>query len=162
MKYIKLISPQKILKLLSTWPPFLAAGIKIKEVNQEVNMVKVEMNQRFYNTNYVGTHFGGSLYSMCDPFYMFILLHHLGKDHVVWDKSAHIDFLRPGQGRVWAEFNIPLNIIEDIKNSALEHFKVEPVFETYVYNNKNEPIAKVTKTLYVRRKDAKTRFKKSS
>ena len=158
MVFINYISPRFIFKLISFWPPYLAAGVSVKEINYTVNSVKVQMKQRFYNTNYVGTHFGGSLYSMCDPHFMFILLHHLKQDHIVWDKAANIDFIKPGKGKVWVEFKIELEEIEKIKKLALENFKVEPVFEALIYNEKNEVVAKVTKTLYVRRKDAKDRF----
>ena len=40
----------------------------------------VEMKLRIWNQNYVGTHYGGSLYSMADPFYMLMLMHNLGRD----------------------------------------------------------------------------------
>src|SRR5260370_9238958 len=43
---------------------------------------------RFWNANYVGTHFGGSLFAMTDAFYM--LMHHLGRDYPVWDNAATI------------------------------------------------------------------------
>ena len=32
------------------------------------------MKLRFPNGNYVGTHFGGSLFALTDPFYMLILI----------------------------------------------------------------------------------------
>ena len=38
------------------------------------------MPLKWYNRNYVGTQFGGSLYSMTDPWYMLMLLNVLGKD----------------------------------------------------------------------------------
>ena len=41
------------------------------------------MPLRFYKCNYVGTHFGGSLYSTCDPFYMLMLINILGPDYIV-------------------------------------------------------------------------------
>jgi acyl-coenzyme A thioesterase PaaI-like protein len=160
MKMINFIKPNSILKLMSWWPPFLAAGIKIKSVNANVDTIEVEMNLSFYNTNYVGSHFGGSLYAMCDPFFMFILLHHLGKDHIVWDKAAGIDFIRPGKGKVRATFHIPLQKIEDLKERALKEFKLEPIFDVEVLNSQDEVVAKIKKTLYIRRKDAKTRFSK--
>jgi hypothetical protein len=59
-----------------------------------------------YNRNYVGTQFGGSLYSMVDPFYMLMLMENLGRDYIVWDKAASIDFISPGKGPVYAEFHV--------------------------------------------------------
>jgi hypothetical protein len=77
------------------------------------------MKMRWYNRNYVKTHFGGSLYAMTDPFFMLMLIHILGKEFVVWDKAAHIDFIKPSQGTVTARFLITGEQIEDIiKNTS--------------------------------------------
>ncbi len=40
--------------------------------------------------------------SMCDPFFMLMLMTRLGPGYVVWDKSASIEFVRPGRGTVTA------------------------------------------------------------
>jgi acyl-coenzyme A thioesterase PaaI-like protein len=149
---IKFISTKTVLKIISFWPPFLASGISVKSVNDDFTEVTVKMVQRFYNTNYVGTHFGGSLYSMCDPFYMFILLHHLHTDHIVWDKAAKVDFIKPGKGTVTAKFSISFADIEKIKSDAKSSYSVKPEFTTTVIDSSGEVVAKVVKTLYVRRK----------
>lgn len=153
------LTPKSVMKIISFWPPYLAAGVSVDYVNDDTTIIDVSMKQRFYNTNYMGTHFGGSLYSMCDPFYMFILIQHLNKEHIVWDKAASIEFIKPGRGRVKARFEIDHKRIAEVKAQALESFKIHPVFETYVYDADGEKVAKISKTLYVRRKDAKERFK---
>lgn len=156
------MSPTLALKAMRFWAPFLGAGISVSRVNKEFTEVIVQMKQRLYNTNYVGVHFGGSLYSMCDPFFMFILLHHLRSEHIVWDKGATIEFIKPGKGRLTATFQISLEEIEKIKKQALEKFKVEPEYYVEVKDKDGEVIARIKKILYVRRKDAKTRFQKLS
>ena len=64
----------------------------------------VEMKLRFWNANYVGTHFGGPLFAMTDPFYMLMLMATLGCDYIVWDKSASIRYRKAREGTVRAEF----------------------------------------------------------
>ena len=76
------------------------------------------MKLRWWNRNYVGTQFGGSLYSMCDPFFMLILVEALGPRYVVWDKAATIRFRRPGRGTVHATFHIPQERIDEIRAAA--------------------------------------------
>jgi len=84
--------PKKILfRILQFYPPFLGAGIKVK-VSKDVKTVDVSMKLTFWNRNYVGTHFGGSLYAMCDPFFFFLLMENLGMKYIVWDKGASISF----------------------------------------------------------------------
>jgi len=64
------------------------------------------MRLRWWNANYVGTHYGGSLYSMADPFFMVMLIENLGKDYIVWDKAATIRFKKPGRGKMSAGFRL--------------------------------------------------------
>lgn len=110
------------------------------------------MRLRRWNANYVGTHFGGSLYAMCDPFFMLILIEQLGREYVVWDKAATIRFRRPGTGTVRATFHIPEERIAEIRAAAGRDGKVEPTFRVDVINEKGEVVADVEKLVYVRRK----------
>lgn len=123
-------------------------------LNNDLSAVRVTMRLSIFNRNIVGVHFGGSLYSMCDPFYMVILMVKLGPDYIVWDKSASIRFRRPGRGTVSATFEIPDTQIADIKFKADNHEKVEPQFTVKVLDDAGETVAEVTKILSVRRKPA--------
>ena len=75
---------------MNVWPPFAGAGIRVVRLDADWRAIDVEMKLRFWNSNYVGTHYGGSLYSMTDPFYMLMLIENLGREYVVWDKAATI------------------------------------------------------------------------
>jgi hypothetical protein len=112
------------------------------------------MKLRWWNRNYVGTHFGGSLYTMCDPFFMLILLQQLGPDFVVWDKAATIRFRRPGRSRVHARIHIPADRIEEIRQQALRDGVVEPTFQTEVLDGQDKVVAQIDKLLYVKWKGA--------
>jgi len=72
------------------WPPFLGAGIRVKGFADDFRDVVVELKLGRLNRNYVGTHFGGSLYAMCDAFYMIMLMHNLGGDYLGWDKTLYV------------------------------------------------------------------------
>src|SRR5262249_42185897 len=106
---------KRLQRLLRFYPPFLGAGIRISHVSEDMRTIEVRMPLHFWNRNYVGTHFGGSLYAMCDPFFMLILINHLGPDYVVWDKSAAIRFKKPGSGTMKAVFHVPPERIEEIR-----------------------------------------------
>lgn len=111
---------------------------------------EVEMPLVLSNTNYVGTHFGGSLYSMCDPFFMFLLIENLGSDYIVWDKSATIHFLKPGKGTVKAKFHIPPEEIEHVREIVKEKRKTTRNYTADVYDFDGTHVAKVEKELYIR------------
>ena len=140
---------------MNLWPPFLGAGIRVVHVSPHLNRIDVEMKLRKWNQNYVGTQFGGSLYAMCDPFYMLILMERLGREYIVWDKAATIRFKKPGRGKVKAIFEIDEKTVDDIRLQANQSYKVEPVFTAKVCDESGEVIAEVEKVLYIRRKDRK-------
>lgn len=146
---------QKILRrLVNLYPPFLGAGIRIK-FDERNKRIKVSMPLKWYNKNYVNVHFGGSLYMMCDPFFMLLLMDELGEDYIVWDKSASIDFIKPGKGTVFAEFFIPDERISEIRERLLTEEKIFPEFEVDIRDEKNDVIAKVKKIIYIRKKKSK-------
>jgi acyl-coenzyme A thioesterase PaaI-like protein len=140
-------------RFVNLYPPLLGAGIRARRADKAT--VHVEMKLTFLNSNAVGTHFGGSLYAMCDPWYMLILMRLLGEDYIVWDKSASIRFLRPGRGKVTATFHIPQSRVDAIRAAADTGGKVEPVFTVEVQDDEGKAVARVEKLLYVRRKDKK-------
>lgn len=142
-------SKRWLIRLLNLYPPYLGAGVRVR-VTPDFRTFDVRMKLRWWNRNYVGTQFGGSLYTMCDPFYMLILLDALGRGYVVWDKAATIRFRRPGTGTVHAAFHIPEERIREIREAADRGEKVEPVFTVEVRDGQGEVIAEVEKLLYVR------------
>jgi acyl-coenzyme A thioesterase PaaI-like protein len=105
---------------INLWPPFLGAGIRVKRIAPDMKAVDVEMKLRWWNANYVGTHFGGSLFAMTDAFYMLMLMTQLGRDYIVWDKAATIRYKKPGRGKVRAEFRLSDAQIEDIREEPAE------------------------------------------
>ena len=139
-------------KLINWYPPLLGAGIHVLHRQSDAYTIKVKMPLTRFNLNAVGVHFGGSLYAMCDPFFMLILMQHLGRDYIVWDKAAAIQFVKPGKGTVYATFHISPQTIAAIKAQADAGDKLEPIFNVDVVDGAGEVIAKIEKRLYVRKK----------
>ena len=138
--------------LMNFWPPFLGAGIRVKRLTPDWKQVEVEMKLRRWNRNFVGTHYGGSLYSMTDPFYMLMLIENLGRGYVVWDKSASIRFRRPGTGVVFAKFRLSNDQIAEIREALNSQEKVERTFQVEVTDAAGTVIAEVQKLVHVRKK----------
>ena len=141
--------------LINLWPPFLGAGIRVRRLSSDWTEIYVEMKLRWWNRNYVGTHYGGSLYSMADPFFMVMLIENLGKDYIVWDKSASIRFKKPGRGTVSAIFRLSEPEIREIKQAlnTQEKEKIERVFTVEVKDESGSVIAQIEKLLHIRKKD---------
>jgi len=143
---------KKYLKLVNYWPPYLGAGIKIKEVNKDRTRFLISLRLTQRNKNLFGTQFGGSLYAMTDPFYAFILVLNLGEEYIVWDKSAHIEFVKPGRSKVFAEIQISNERLEEIKTEISNIGKSTYTFKTEITDKDQNVIAIVSKEVYIRKK----------
>jgi len=137
---------------MNLWPPYLATGIHVTDLSDDYRYARVELRMRPWNRNYVGTHFGGSLFAMTDPFWMLLVLHNLGGDHLVWDQAGSIDFVRPGQGLVHAEFRLDPAVVEQLRTATADGSKALHWFDTEVRDSGGEVVARVRKQLYVRLK----------
>ncbi len=139
-------------KLLNLYPPFLGAGIRVKEVSADKTRFVAEMKLRWYNKNAAGTHFGGSLYSMCDPFFIMIIHAYFGDDYIFWDKSGSINYRIPARGTVKAVFEITKDKLAEMKQQVDENGKMSFRFHTKITDKNNRTVAEVEKEIYVRRK----------
>jgi hypothetical protein len=143
-----------LLRVLSLYPPYLGAGVRVRRIPGDPPGFESSLKLRFWNGNYFGTHFGGSLYTMCDPFFVLILASELGPEYVVWDKSATIRFRRPGRGTVRARFEIARSRVDEIRDAADAGERLEPIFVAEVRDEAGVLVAEVEKVLSVRRREA--------
>lgn len=144
-------------RLLNLWPPFLFTGIHVAAVSADFRHARVELRMRPWNRNYVGTHFGGSLFAMIDPFWMLLTMKSLGGDYIVWDKAGAIEFLKPGRGTVHACFDLDPAVLEEFRSATEDGTRSLRWFKTDVVNTDGEVVAKIRKQLYVRRKRTSSR-----
>lgn len=142
-------------RMLNLYPPYLGAGIRIANIDNNYRFLRVEMKLSWFNRNYVRTHFGGSLYSMTDPFYMLLLMKNLGNDFIVWDLKAEIEYLRPGKGIVGADFQLTPEMLENIRKHTKDGNKYCPSYTIEVRDEAGETVALVKKTIYIRKKPAR-------
>lgn len=146
---------RKFIRFWNVWPPFLFSGIKILKMSPDFKQVRVKLKLRWWNANFVGTQYGGLLYSLADPFYMLMLIENLGPDYVVWDKSATIKFVKPGRSDVLADFELEDKDIETIKKEVEESGKTLWKKSVKIVDLNNELIAEVEKTIYIKKKEVK-------
>lgn len=137
---------------LNLYPPYIGAGIRVQHITPDCRQARVKMALRWYNRNFVGTQFGGSLYSMVDPFYMLLLMPLLGDDYIVWDKAARIDFVSPGKGPVYADFRIDEPLLTEIRDKTAAGDKYLPELHVEIRDGAGTLVATAHKTLYIRLK----------
>ncbi|MCH8531012.1 MAG: DUF4442 domain-containing protein [Saccharospirillum sp.] len=137
--------------VMNLWPPFLFTGIKIVHISEDFRYTRVDLKWRPWTRNINNTQYGGSLFSMTDPIYALMLFGCLGWDrYLIWDKSADIDFIAPGKGRLTAEFHIEDTQLHDIKHHTESGEKYFPEFVVHVRDQDQNLVCTVKRTLYVR------------
>ena len=148
--------PSWLLRLrINLWPPFMGSGIRVRRIAADFREIVVEMPLRPYNKGYFGTHFGGSLYAMTDPFFALMVLHNLPDDYVVWDKGASIEFIAAGRSRMRATFVLTQDDLDRIVSMTDGGDKHLHLFNVDVVDREGLTVAKVEKLVYVRRKRRK-------
>jgi len=131
----------------------LGTGIWLTHVSPEFDEFRVKMKLRWYNRNLLGIHYGGSLYSMCDPWYMFILMATLGSKYIVMDKAAAIRYMKPGKGTLYCTFKVEPARVRQIREELDQVGKKDFTFLCEVKNEQGEVVCEVDKIVYVRKKD---------
>lgn len=149
-KKLSLDNADLVKLFLNVYPPYLGAGVRVDEIDYDKGVIQVSMPLTWYNKNVVGTQFGGSLYSMTDPFFMVLLMQRLGSEYMVWDKSACVDFVKAGTGTVYARFSIDEAEIATIQALAKDGKAVFRDYELNLTDSKGEVIAHIKKTVYIR------------
>ena len=155
-KWSQKLSAKQICWLANWYRPFRGAGIKIVHISADFREMRVLLRMRWWNRNYVGTHFGGSIYAMTDPWYMFLLMQHLGPDYIVWDMEAKVRFLKPGRGTLCANFVLTddelAGISSDLEAAPKTHFTKE----VEIIDEQGVVVARIEKVVYVRRKASRS------
>lgn len=144
--------PKLVSSLFNLYRPFRGAGIKVVSISDDYRSITVHMPLTRSNRNLVGTHFGGSLYAMADPFYMFILMQQLGHRYHVWDHSAHIRFVAPGAGLVTATYLVSQSDLDQIVDATKQGEKCLYTFKSEILQEDGKLVAEVSKVLYVKLK----------
>ncbi len=148
-------SPRILKWALNIYGPYLGAGIRIVHIDKNWHEIVVKMKLRWYNRNIVGTHFGGSLYAMVDPQMMLMLMKQLGKDYIVWDSAAEIEYLKPARGEVTARFLLTPETLAEIREKTADGNVYKPEFMIDIKDTEDMTVTRVKKILYVRKKKDK-------
>jgi acyl-coenzyme A thioesterase PaaI-like protein len=152
MSLILSVPPRVFRWSLNLWPPFIGAGIRVRSIAPDFREFVIEMPLRPYNRNAFGTHFGGSLYSMTDPFFVLMLCRNLGPDYVVWDRSACIDYVATGRSRVHAVLKLRDEDLRSIRSMTENGSKHLHLFHADVVDAEELLVARIEKLVYVRRR----------
>jgi acyl-coenzyme A thioesterase PaaI-like protein len=144
------LDPAEMREQLNAWPTFAAQHIVVEEIADDWSRAVISMRVGSDNGNYFGTAFGGSMFSMVDPFVVVLTAKQLGPSYAVWDQAAEIDFLRPGTGTVTAVVEMGPDVVRSLADEARGGAKVLRWFEVPVLGEDGAQVALQRRRLYVR------------
>lgn len=142
--------PAEQFAAINAWPTLAGQGIQVTSWADDWTAAEVRLELTDANANYLGTAFGGSLFSMLDPFFVILAMNQLGDGYVVWDKAAEIEFVSPGTGPVTAQVEMPASVIDELRAAAAGGAKVLRWFAVDITGEDGSVVARVRRQLYVR------------
>lgn len=138
--------------MLNLWPPLFFSGIRILELSNDFRYMRATLKDWSGTRNVHGAQFGGSLFALTDASYSAMLNGMIGKRYYVWDKAAHIDFIKPGRGAVFIECRITDEMLHDIYENTKNGEKYLPEIPVRVFDKNGETVALAKRMLYIRLK----------
>lgn len=130
------------------FPSFRRSGGRITYISSDLKHVEVKIPLNWQTKNIVGTIYGGSMYSAIDPIYMVMFMKILGPEYIVWDKSAKIDFKRPGIDELVAKFDINDEQINGIKEELNSKRSTTRCFNVDLLDKNNKISARIEKVIF--------------
>lgn len=140
------------LRHIGWWPPFIGTGVRVTRIDPDMRAIDVEMRLRPWNRNIMGVHFGGSLFSMTDPFYMAMLMQNL-RGYIVWDKAGSIRFRRPGTGTVRAEFRLTEDQVAELRARVDAEGRYDAHLRVDIVAEDGTVVAEVERVVYCATKE---------
>lgn len=137
------------------FPAYRGSGGRVTYISDDFMEVRVKIPLNWRTRNYVGTIYGGSMYSAVDPIYMLMLIGILGGEYIVWDKAAKIRFKWPGKGTLFVKFELSPEEISEIKRLAETEKSVDRIYNLELTDKEGKVHALIEKTLYIAKKGSK-------
>ena len=128
-------------------------GGKLIKVSDDLHYIKIQLLFNYKTKNYVGTIYGGHIYSSVDGIYVIQLIHILGDNYIVWDKSAKIKFKRPANKTLFADFRLTKDLIKRIKKDIYHEKKKDYNLSINLTDLNGNIYAEVEKVIYIASKD---------
>lgn len=135
--------------LFNYFPIFWSTGAKITYLATDFKEIHIKLPLSWRTRNYVGTIFGGSMFSATDVLYFLLVLKNLGEDYIVWDKASCIRFKKPGKGTLYTKAVLSDEEIELMKTELLNTDKIDRVYFLDLIDETGDICASIEKTIHI-------------
>ena len=135
------------------FPAFRRSGARITSISEDQRRIGLKLPLNRSTKNYVGTLYGGAMYSALDGILMVMFIRLLGKKYIVWDKAGRIEYLKPGRETLFAVAEITEAELDFIRGTLEQAPKLEKEYTLEWQTGDGEPCCRVHKLLYFRKRN---------
>lgn len=139
--------------LFNISPMYRRTGGRLITVSDDLKFVTIKIPLNYKTRNYVGSIYGGHMYSCVDGIYMVQLINILGNKYVVWDKSAKIRFRKPAKRTLFADFQIEDELIEQIRKTINQYQEKDFTLRVNLKDAEGIVYAEIEKVIYIADKE---------
>jgi acyl-coenzyme A thioesterase PaaI-like protein len=144
-------SPRAYRALFNIFPPHLFGGVRVREIADDWTSVHVTYTVRPWNRNNPNrAAFGGTLYSMTDPFFGIMAYGQLGRGYRVWNTCGGIEFIAPGRGTVSATMILTCEEVDAIRDATRDGGKSITDHSAEIVDATGRLVARSNQKLYAR------------
>lgn len=134
-------------------PAYRSTGGRVEFVSPDLTSMRVRLPFNRQTRNKVGSLFGGSLFAITDGPHPVLLMIALGRDYIIWDKAASIQFKRPGRTALFADFSIPPEEVTEIRSILEQQPEIDRVYRIELKDMNGIVHAVVERTVYIAHKN---------
>jgi acyl-coenzyme A thioesterase PaaI-like protein len=134
-------------------PAYRRTGGRVEYVSPDLTLIRVRLSLRRSTRNMVGSIFGGSLFAVTDGPHPLMLIMGLGREYIVWDKAASIQYKRPGRSTLYADFIITAEEIAEVREILTRQPEVDRVYRVELKDRGGVIHSVVERTVYIANKD---------
>ena len=138
--------------MFNFFPAFRVTGARITHISEEQRLIKLKLPLRRSTKNYVGTMYGGAMYSALDGILMVMFIRLLGKGYIVWDKAGRIEYVKPGRETLFADVEITEQELDFVRGTLEREPKLEKEYTLEWRDGDGEVCCRVHKLLYFRKR----------
>lgn len=92
------------------------------------------------------------MYGAVDPIYMVMFMKLLGPEYQVWDKSAAIQYKKPGRSELHAVFTVSDEELSSVRDALASREKIDRTYQVTLFDENDKVTAIIDKTLHFRKK----------
>jgi hypothetical protein len=150
-----IVSERALKWALSFYPPLFFQRIWVRKFHPDFRGVDVKINRSFFNRNYNGSIFGGTIFAATDPFYAILfdqLMQRRGYKCRVWLKSASIQYLKPGRSDLFFSLKITDEMLQEAEQALQTEGKFVKAYPMELFDKDGQLCVLVMNEVYLRNK----------